>query len=568
MPTKSWAIDAGEHLRLAVGRCLTYLSNHFPNFTAVLRKLYSGPEFITQQFIVETNRFMSNTEPDGVSCLTIFAKYFLFFEMQLIWAFFYQACGRPKSAYAYLLCKFVFFISPKLLVLPILDRLLVWLTYLATFLIELTIGNFCWYAFYYGRVGWGRGRKLLSAVHLWIGRSERTFYRFIFFAYTPLKLKMAAGTYCSWELAILKRSTYQPIRWEIIAGADNPDEWRAIRVREMFYIPGFKSTPLCRYWGSTAGNDLKWRHTAIWGRFDVRYEQKYGVYPYVPSSFLPTYGIDKAPYWLKYWLAYWPWDQGYRGGNFTPNYGLITAVTEADTLSNLRYSILFTLALSSLTVYSIVLAGWSSNSKYAFLGALRSAAQMISYEVSISLVIVPVVAMAGSLNFTKIVFAQIVTIWYLYPLLPIALVFLVSILAETNRTPFDLPEAEAELVAGYNVDYSSLPFAMFFLGEYANMIQIALVFCLLFLGGWHLCILLGGSPLVLALKGSVLWIFFVLVRATLPRYRYDQLMDIGWKVFLPFAGGFLIFVIGVIVTFNLAPVTHEVGLYFFLAPLT
>jgi hypothetical protein len=197
VPTKPGTTDAGEHLKLTVERCLTHLNNHFPSFTAVLRKFYCGPELITQQFIIETNRFMSNTEPDGVSCLAIYTKYFLFFEMQLIWAFFYQACGRPKAAYAYLLCKLIFFISPKLLVLPILDRLLIWLVYLATFLIELTIGNFCWYAFYYGRVGWGRGRKLLNAIHLWTGRSERTLYRFIFFAYTPLKFKMATGTYCS-----------------------------------------------------------------------------------------------------------------------------------------------------------------------------------------------------------------------------------------------------------------------------------------------------------------------------------------------------------------------------------
>ena len=210
----------------------------------------------------------------------------------------------------------------------------------------------------------------------------------------------------------------------------------------------------------------------------------------------------------------------------SPDFDFITALVEQDTVANLRYGILFLLALSSLGVYSIILAGWSSNSKYAFIGALRSAAQMISYEVAISLIILPVVLFSGSLNLSMVTYVQYITTWFLWPLLPVALLFLVAMLAETNRTPFDLPEAEAELVAGYNVDYSSLPFAMFFLGEYCNMILISTLYCLLFLSG-GLNTLGLFSALVLSAKAAVTWVFFVLVRATLPRYRYDQLMDIG-----------------------------------------
>lgn len=234
----------------------------------------------------------------------------------------------------------------------------------------------------------------------------------------------------------------------------------------------------------------------------------------------------------------------------------LSLLTESDTVVNLRYGVLFLLALSSLSVYSIILAGWASNSKYAFIGALRSAAQMISYEVAISLIILPVVLMAGSLNLTMITYVQSITIWFVFPLLPVAILFLIAMLAETNRTPFDLPEAEAELVAGYNVDYSSLPFAMFFLGEYCNMILISTLYCLLFLGGGLNSFEINTS-LVLALKAAVIWIFFVNVRATLPRYRYDQLMDIGWKVFLPISGGFLVFIFGVLVLFDALPYTTE-----------
>jgi formate hydrogenlyase subunit 4 len=245
--------------------------------------------------------------------------------------------------------------------------------------------------------------------------------------------------------------------------------------------------------------------------------------------------------------------------SITPDLSFLSTFTEADTVVNLRYGVLFLLALSSLSVYSIVLAGWASNSKYAFIGALRSAAQMISYEVAISLILMPVILLAGSLNLLMITYVQDITVWFLFPLLPVSALFLVAMLAETNRTPFDLPEAEAELVAGYNVDYSSLPFAMFFLGEYCNMILIATLYCLLFLsGGFGTFAAL--SSVTLALKAAVIWVFFVIVRATLPRYRYDQLMELGWKGFLPLAGSFLILVFGILVATNALPVTAELPL--------
>mgnify|MGYP003575095597 CR=1 FL=1 len=187
----------------------------------------------------------------------------------------------------------------------------------------------------------------------------------------------------------------------------------------------------------------------------------------------------------------------------SPDLDYITALTEPDTVVNMRYGVLFLLALSSLSVYSIILAGWASNSKYAFIGALRSAAQMISYEVAISLILLPVVLLAGSLNLTMITYVQSITVWFLFPLLPASVLFLIAMLAETNRTPFDLPEAEAELVAGYNVDYSSLPFAMFFLGEYCNMILISTLYCLLFLGGGLNSVGLN-TALVLSLKAAII----------------------------------------------------------------
>lgn len=211
--------------------------------------------------------------------------------------------------------------------------------------------------------------------------------------------------------------------------------------------------------------------------------------------------------------------------------------SEKFVISNLNVGVTYLLATSSLGVYGIIIAGWSSNSKYAFLGAIRSSAQMISYEVSIGLVIISVVLCSGSLNLTEIVLAQKTT-WFLFPLLPMFLVFFISALAETNRLPFDLPEAESELVAGYNVEYSSMPFSMFFLGEYANMILISAFASILFLGGWlppfdNAFFNAIPGPIWLIAKIFFLLFCFIWVRATLPRYRYDQLMRLGWKVFLP-----------------------------------
>lgn len=208
-------------------------------------------------------------------------------------------------------------------------------------------------------------------------------------------------------------------------------------------------------------------------------------------------------------------------------------------VANINVGVLYLFAISSLGVYGIIIAGWASNSKYAFLGALRSAAQMVSYEVSIGLVIISVLLSAGSMNLTSIVESQ-KGLWYVIPHLPMAVIFIISALAETNRAPFDLPEAEAELVSGYNVEYSSMTFALFFLGEYANMILMSTMGTILFLGGWL-------APLEMApltwipgvvwffLKVSFLLFIFLWVRATFPRYRYDQLMHLGWKVFLPFS---------------------------------
>jgi NADH-quinone oxidoreductase subunit H len=203
-------------------------------------------------------------------------------------------------------------------------------------------------------------------------------------------------------------------------------------------------------------------------------------------------------------------------------------------IADINVGVLYLFAISSLGVYGIIVAGWASNSKYAFLGALRSAAQMVSYEVSMGFVLVSVLLVAGSLNLSKIVEAQR-TVWFCLPLLPMFVVFFVSSLAETNRAPFDLPEGESELVAGYMVEYSSMSFALFFLGEYANMILVSGMTSILFLGGWlgpfGLWPALG--PLWFILKICFCLFVFIWVRATFPRYRYDQLMRLGWKVFLP-----------------------------------
>ncbi|GDX36042.1 NADH-quinone oxidoreductase subunit H [Alphaproteobacteria bacterium] len=211
--------------------------------------------------------------------------------------------------------------------------------------------------------------------------------------------------------------------------------------------------------------------------------------------------------------------------------------SETFVIADLNVGVTYLLATSSLGVYGIIIAGWASNSKYAFLGAIRSSAQMISYEVSIGLIIISVVLCAGSLNLNQIILAQ-KEMWYVIPLFPMFILFFISALAETNRHPFDLPEAESELVAGYNVEYASMPFAMFFLGEYANMILISAFASVLFLGGWlpifdnDFCNAIPGFIWLIS-KIFVLLFCFIWVRATLPRYRYDQLMRLGWKVFLP-----------------------------------
>nr|YP_010592781.1 NADH dehydrogenase subunit 1 [Sedum plumbizincicola]WAB65416.1 NADH dehydrogenase subunit 1 [Sedum plumbizincicola] len=226
-------------------------------------------------------------------------------------------------------------------------------------------------------------------------------------------------------------------------------------------------------------------------------------------------------------------------------------------LSDLNIGLLYLFAISSLGVYGIIIAGWSIYSKYAFLGALRSAAQMVSYEVSIGLILITVLICVGSCNLSEIVMAQ-KQIWFGIPLFPVLVMFFISCLAETNRAPFDLPEAEAELVAGYNVEYSSMGFALFFLGEYANMILMSGLCTLLFLGGW-LPIL--DLPIFKKIPGSIwfsikviLFLFlYIWVRAAFPRYRYDQLMGLGWKVFLPLSLAWVVSVSGVLVTFQWLP---------------
>ena len=206
-------------------------------------------------------------------------------------------------------------------------------------------------------------------------------------------------------------------------------------------------------------------------------------------------------------------------------------------LADINVGIMYIFAVSSLGVYGIIVAGWSSNSRYAFLGSLRSAAQMISYEVSIGLIIISILLTAGSLNLSSIVLSQ-EKVWYIIPHFPMFVIFFISTLAETNRAPFDLPEAESELVAGYNVEYSSMSFGLFFLGEYGNMILMSSMSTILFLGGWlppvqnEFLNLIPGFIWFLA-KVAFLLFIFLWVRATLPRYRYDQLMSLGWKLFLP-----------------------------------
>jgi|TARA_B110000238_G_C16124876_1_gene438756 NADH-quinone oxidoreductase subunit H len=231
--------------------------------------------------------------------------------------------------------------------------------------------------------------------------------------------------------------------------------------------------------------------------------------------------------------------------------------SEKIVLADLNVGILYLLATSSLSVYGILMAGWSSNSKYPFLGALRSAAQMISYEVSIGFIIINVCICAGSFNLSNIVIAQ-ENGWFALPLFPMFIMFCISMLAETNRHPFDLPEAEAELVSGYNVEYSAMTFALFFLGEYANMLLMSSFVTILFLGGWLPPFdifpfnIFPGS-FWFSLKAVLGVIFFIITRATLPRYRYDQLMYIGWKCFLPFSLSYIIFTVSILISFNCLP---------------
>ena len=227
-------------------------------------------------------------------------------------------------------------------------------------------------------------------------------------------------------------------------------------------------------------------------------------------------------------------------------------------LADINVGILYIFAISSLGVYGIIMGGWASNSKYPFLGSIRSAAQMVSYEVSIGVIIINVLLCVGSLNLSDIVLAQ-QKIWFVIPLFPMFVIFFISSLAETNRPPFDLPEAEAELVSGYQTEYSGMMYAMFWLGEYANILLMCALGSILFLGGWLAPINITPfdmvpPPLWLILKILFLFILFALIKAIVPRYRYDQLMRLGWKVFLPFSLIWVVLTSGYLLYFDLLPV--------------
>jgi len=235
----------------------------------------------------------------------------------------------------------------------------------------------------------------------------------------------------------------------------------------------------------------------------------------------------------------------------------VIPVSDGWAIADINVGILYLFAISSLGVYGIIIAGWASNSKYAFLGAMRSAAQMVSYEVSMGFVLVTVMLCTGSLNLTEIVRAQ-THMWYCIPLFPMFIVFFISTLAETNRSPFDIPEGESEIVAGFFVEYSSMSFALFFLGEYANMILMSALTTILFLGGWLAPFNLEPFtwiPGVFWFVGKVCLCLFVFlwVRATFPRYRYDQLMRLGWKVFLPLSLLWLVITAGALIAFGWLP---------------
>jgi NADH-quinone oxidoreductase subunit H len=231
--------------------------------------------------------------------------------------------------------------------------------------------------------------------------------------------------------------------------------------------------------------------------------------------------------------------------------------SESQVLANINVGILYIFAVSSLGVYGIIMGGWASNSKYPFLGAIRSAAQMVSYEVSIGIIIINVLLCVGSLNLNDIVLAQ-QNMWFIIPLFPMFVIFFISALAETNRPPFDLPEAEAELVAGYQTEYSGMMYAMFWLGEYANILLMCALGSILFLGGWLSPIDIYPFNLVpgaiwLIFKILLLFVLFALVKAIVPRYRYDQLMRLGWKIFLPLSLTYVVMTASYLFYFNLLP---------------
>jgi NADH:ubiquinone oxidoreductase subunit H len=219
-------------------------------------------------------------------------------------------------------------------------------------------------------------------------------------------------------------------------------------------------------------------------------------------------------------------------------------------MSDINLGILIIFALSSVGVYAILMSGWSSNSKYAFMGSLRAAAQMISYEVSIGLIVISVILCGGTMNLLNVIQAQEQLTWFVLPLLPAAFMFFISCLAETNRAPFDLTEGESELVSGYNVEYSSMTFALFFLAEYSHIIFMSFLFAVLFLGGWSFII---SSPIILFVKGTLVVFLFVWVRASFPRLRYDQLMSLLWKTYLPLSIGLILVVNALLWSFNGLP---------------
>ena len=222
--------------------------------------------------------------------------------------------------------------------------------------------------------------------------------------------------------------------------------------------------------------------------------------------------------------------------------------------ADLNIAILYSFAISSLGVYGIICSGWASNSKYSFLGALRSAAQMISYEVSLGLILLTILLVSGSLNFSMIVIVQ-QYIWFIIPFFPLFIMFFISALAETNRPPFDLPEAEAELVSGYSTEYSAMGFAFFFIGEYANMILMSTLSSLFFLGGWWpvFNLFIVPEPIWLGIKVCFMLFLFIWVRVALPRFRYDQLMRLGWKTFLPLSLATLVFVASIMQVADILP---------------